>query len=892
MLSQLFSQLGQVNTMEGTAHPAYFGEWLKYRRKKLDLTQAELAQRAGCSVPALRKIESGERRPSKQLAGLLANSVEIPLEDLKTFISVARGELSIERLKDYTAALSGVSRPGQEPRSSSGNLPGMLTPFVGREPELASLNQLLLDPQCRLLTLAGPGGIGKTRLAIEVAAQCKDTFPDGVWLVSLAPLRSPAFLVSAIADALNVKLQDTADPQKQLLHALREKKALLILDNAEHLLEGVGLFAEILKASSQIKLLVTSRERLNLLSEWVFEIQGLPVPTSSQMEQFEQYSSVKLFLQSARRTQADFKLPEAERQWVVRICQIVEGLPLGIELAAAWVNLLSCEEIAREIEQNLGFLAASLRDLPGRHRSLRATLDHSWNLLNPQEKTILSRLSVFRGSFQREAAEEVCGAGLGVLSSLKSKSLLRRTDAGRYDLHELIHQYAGARLAEDPNEYERLKDQHAKYFARRLSEWEQALKSSQQMETLAVMAEEIDNLRQAWQRMVTCCDFDCCKNTLFNPDLFHSSLFSLSLLYELRCRNAEAVSVFEEAVECLQQVRPPSENSVDEWSFEAVLGHVMAYLGLHYAYSSQYQRARDIQEKAITLLEKGGAKLEKAQAQVMLAWNHQSQGRAHDSINLLEEALAIFQNEGDLWWVALANANLGWCLISIGKIKEGKAHYQEGLRLAASGDLRLRVPILNGLGYASYLEKDFSTAEKLLEENREQSVRLGNQRQTALCFLDLGQVALAAGRTEQAEKNFQEAANLLSEFGEPHDMALVQTHFGKSFAARQETEPARRKFLQVIRIGQTLGIFHLVFWGFVNLAEIDRLEGKKEQALETALVLKQYSVELKDIQDDFNCLWADLQSSFSPTQIEAVVDRTQGEGIEALLGRIQDFPLR
>ena len=292
----------------------------------------------------------------------------------------------MERLASLARTPSRDSQPAVKSSPIPGNLPRALTPFIGREPELSALGQLLRDPQCSLLTIVGPGGIGKTRLAIEAANQSKDLFPDGVWFVPLAALNSPALLVPAIADALNFRFQDPADPQAQLLRYLCEKRALLVLDNAEHLLDGVGLFTEILKACPQVKLLVTSRERLNLLSEWVFEIQGLPVPPSDQVEQFEAYSSVALFLQSARRVQAGFELREEERRWVLKICQIMEGMPLGIELAAAWVGLLSCEEIAKEIERNLDFLTVSMRDLPERHRSLRATLDHSWNLLNAEEK--------------------------------------------------------------------------------------------------------------------------------------------------------------------------------------------------------------------------------------------------------------------------------------------------------------------------------------------------------------------------------------------------------------------------------------------------------------------------------------------------------------------------
>jgi transcriptional regulator with XRE-family HTH domain len=427
-----------------------FGEWIKSRRKELDLTQAELAKRASCTVFAVRKIEAGERRPSRQLAGLLAQSLEIPSEDQITFTKVARGELSVERLSSPAHKTSRDSPLAIKSGPTPGNLPRPLTSFIGREPELTALGQLLQDAQCSLLTIVGPGGIGKTRLAVEAAHLSEQLFPDGVWFVPFVSLNSPVQIVPTIAGALDFKFQEPTNPQAQLLRYLRAKRALLVLDNAEHLLDGVGVFTEILKDCHQVKLLVTSRERLNLLSEWVFDLQGLPVPLNDQVEHFEAYSSVALFLQSARRVRAGFEMREAERCWVLKICRTMEGMPLGIELSAAWVGLLSCEEIAKEIEHNLDFLSVSMRDLPERHRSLRATLDHSWKLLNPEERMILSRLSVFHGSFSREAAQAICGASLAVLSSLKNKTLLYRNEQGYYGLHEIIRQYAGLKLAETP----------------------------------------------------------------------------------------------------------------------------------------------------------------------------------------------------------------------------------------------------------------------------------------------------------------------------------------------------------------------------------------------------------------------------------------------------------
>jgi transcriptional regulator with XRE-family HTH domain len=414
--------------MDSIDPPVFFGEWLKTRRKSLDLTQTELAERAGCSISALRKIESGERRPSKQLARLLAKSLDNPIEDLGIFVRVARGELNLERLSSPLSSPILDSRSSPQPLTPAINLPVMPTPLIGREPELAGLGNLMDDPQCRLLTLVGPGGIGKTHLALEVACRHQDLFPERACFVSLASLSSPTYLVPAIADALGFSFQGQVEPRLQLNNYLRSKEMLLVLDNAEHLLDGVDLFVELLEDAPGVKLLVTSRERLNLQGEWVFEIQGLPVPISLKDAHAEEYSSVGLFVESARRAKVSFEVRAEEWPDVVRICQMVEGMPLGVELAAAWVPVLTCNEIAQEIESSLDFLTTSMRDVPRRQRSLRATFNHSWRLLSADERDLLSRLAIFQGGFQRETAEQVklCRTGIAISIWLCCETVKRR----------------------------------------------------------------------------------------------------------------------------------------------------------------------------------------------------------------------------------------------------------------------------------------------------------------------------------------------------------------------------------------------------------------------------------------------------------------------------------
>ena len=855
--------------------PLHFSEWLKRRRQQLDLTQEQLAQRASCSVFAIRKIESGERRPSRQLAELLAKALEIPAENQPTFIQVARGERTVACLH---AIIPGrASLPAGEPSPTTGNLPRSLTPFIGREPELAALGQLLQDPQCSLITIVGPGGIGKTRLATEAAQHVQDLFPDGIWFVPLAPLNSPTLIVPTIADAVDFKFSDPTHHQAQLLRYLHLKRALLLLDNAEHLLDGVGVFTEILKDCPQVKLLVTSRERLNLLSEWVFEVQGLPVPTNEQVEQMEAYSSVALFLESARRVRAGFELREEERQWVRKICHTMEGMPLGIELSAAWVGLLSCEEITKEIERNLDFLTVSMRDLPERHRSMRATLDHSWKLLNEEEKIVFSRLSVFHGQFRREAAEEICGANFSVLSSLRNKTLLYRTDQEYFSLHELVRQYAERKLAEDPGEQERVKDRHATYYVHCLAEWEKALKSSRQLETFDEMAQIISDLSQGWQRMVTHCQPGTGKSNHFCAPLLHSSLFSLSLFYEMRCRSWEAVTLFTESAEYLKTVQGEFEKTEDRCRFISVLGHITAYLGLHHAYVLQYEQACAYLEEAIRLLENSQSWIERAQAQIMLAAIYYRQGQYQKSVVLHEQGRDVFKEAGESWWYLLSLINLARTYLPLGRLQEAEALCQEGFRLVETGDLRLELPLRIQFAYARYLQHDYAQAEQLMLDNLQLSYQYRNDRMTANIYIDLSMVMLDTDRVELAEKYLQESIRLLSEFGESDDLAFGLIHLGKCFLTRSDIEASRQTFRQVIKIGQTLNMFYFVYWGLVNIARVYLIEGQTEKALEILLVLKDCPVEYKGAQDEGNRLLADLQAGLPEWQVEAAGRQVEGK---------------
>ena len=645
-----------------------FGEWLKQRRKTLDLTQEELAERAGCSIFALRKIETGERRPSKQLAGLLAAALEIPEEEKPTFIRVARGELTLERLR--------TSGPGSKPASFSlqpvsHHLPLPATALLGRDPELAAMERIFLEPQCRLLTLTGMGGIGKTRLALEFASRQRDGFPDGVHYVPLASINSPDLIVPAIAEALEFSFSGPTDLQQQLFHHLAStisNPALLVLDNLEQLLvqssAAAELVAEILQRFSKIKILCTSRERLNLHGEWTYELHGLSIPSCEFVDELEEYSAPALFIQRARQINAEFELTTPEKQALFQICRLVEGIPLALELAAAWVGMLSCKEIAQEIETSIGFLTTSTRDIPERHRSLKATFDHSWRLLSEAEQEVLSCLSVCRGGFDRSAANRIAGATLPLLSSLVSKSLVRRTEGGRYDLHEVIRQYALWQLNEDQTQSHAARDRHCEYFLNFVAHRERDLKSTAQQEAMRELTREMDNIRVAWVWGIERGKFE----------LLAASVRCLGWMFEVGGLIREGIEQLELLIQAL------NAGPHDAYSKKA-LGAALVQQGLLNFRTGQFLRAMQLYNDGIFLLRSVEEPALLSDALIFSGTITHLNGDYLEAKELIEEGLACAHTAHDRWFAAYGVYNLGHVESLMGDYQKGYEQMNEGIRL-------------------------------------------------------------------------------------------------------------------------------------------------------------------------------------------------------------------
>jgi predicted ATPase/DNA-binding XRE family transcriptional regulator len=463
------------------------GDWMKQRRKALDISQADLARKVGCSVEHIRKVERGVRRPSREIALLIAEALGIPPGERAYFTAELR-ETTLPPL---------AARPSP-PMWGAGSAQGE-PHLIERASELAQIRRLLLERGCRLLTLFGPGGVGKTELALTVTYELAAHYQHGTAVAMLSAVQSTTWLGASLSDALTLPLYCDADPITEILNYLREKHLLLLLDNFDHLMGATETLERILITAPRVTLLITSRERLNLSAESALDLHGLSSPVEGEPVT-EDYGAVALFCREARRIVPGFSITTEARS-VAAICRHVRGMPLAIEMAASWLRYMPCAAIAEQITQNALGLTTTNRNVPSRHRSMKAVFDQSWTLLNNEEQRALMALSVFAGAFDVDAALQVADVTASTLRVLADKALLNGTfeaapGGGHISLHPLVRGYAAERLAEAGLE-PALRSRHLAYFHALAQRINHGMLTDDQLTWFSILDLALDDLRAA-----------------------------------------------------------------------------------------------------------------------------------------------------------------------------------------------------------------------------------------------------------------------------------------------------------------------------------------------------------------------------------------------------------
>lgn len=706
-------------------------------------------------------------------------------------------------------------------------LPTPATPFIGREAELRDVGQLLADPHCRLLTITGPGGMGKTRLALQTAVQFAPLFPDGVAYAPLRSLNSASFLPAAIANSLNLHLVGQLDTAVQLHHHLAAKKLLIVLDNFEHLLDGVAQLADLLAHTPGVKLLVTSRQRLNLQEEWLFELGELPLPDDTQPAEIAANSAVALFMQSARRAVRQFILTPADYAHVAHICRLVGGLPLGIELAASWTRLLTCAEIAQEIEQGIDFLAASTHNMPAQHHSLRAVFDHSWSLLTAEEQQFLPALSLFQGQFTRQAAAAL-GARLPILSALHDKSLLRRMGPNRYSLHELVRQYAAERLSADAQAEAAVRARHGRYYLNLLIESEALLFGGLRDSVFEELTTSLENIRTAWAWGLAQKEW-----TLLNR-----AARTYATLYELHSWNQEGLRTLTQTTAFLRPLADPKSGdpgacllrgamlSSSGWfhfrcgQLPAARSAVKQGLGLIRAVASQTAVAADDWQRALQF------------SLFQLSMVAYASGDYAAAERALLELMGINEARADSWGAAYTQAILGMVRFAQGEAAAGYQLLQKSVAAwRKTRSPRLGVFCLSFYSAVAQALGEVESAAAALEEGMTLAQAVEDRYGMATFGSSLGALSLKRGEYARATRLVSDSLAIFTDIGDLLHVAQSRTLLGEVYLAQADYAAAEEAFGQAFETAVAAQAIPYALEALINLAELYAQTGREPEAL-------------------------------------------------------------
>ena len=719
----------------------------------------------------------------------------------------------------YDVALEGTKleaeryfRAKKAPRPP--NLPSRSTTFIGRELEVAELSAMLRRRDCRLVTVVGQGGAGKTRLALEVAEQQakRDSFRDGVCFVELAVLADPGAVAPKVAEVLGLVLQGHDDPATRLRRYLKARETLLVFDNFEHLLAGTALVSELLAACPSLKVLATSRERLHLEEEWLFSLGGLAYPeVGPALEEARAFGATQLFAERARRVQKTFDLNQDNWKTVVEICTLVEGSPLAIELAAGWIKTIAPEDVAKEIKKNADILRTRTQNIPNRHQSIRAAFDHSWELLTAQERASLSALSVFRGGFTKEAADEVADVPVSVLASLVDKSLVQEPLGGRYGLHPLLHRYTLEKLLERPVAGT-LRERHRAFYLNALQAW-RASEMFPSPQTIAALAPDIDNILAAWHRTFAA----GCEGV-------GRAAEALTWYFEVRAQYHEG----------LEQLALASESASEGVSLEGTtcretLGHLLVYqawLG-HWL---ENERAEAWAEEGLGYLRPLGAVdgiILGLRVLGIIAWRR---GAYPEAERTYREALSLARTTRKRVWEAVVLDGLGLALSCQGYYEEAERCHAAALDLNRALDNPFQQ--VHNLANLAAVSRRAGRRDNLLTLAR-QALNLARKiefnQYVPYCVTELAWAHARLGAHGEAEATALEGYNLASSIGDNWTQAGALLLLGHLGTETYDFARAQGMLEQSAAIALANGDLSLVLRGLYRAARLEAARGGRER---------------------------------------------------------------
>ena len=783
-----------------TSEEISFGKWLRQRRHLLDLTQQELADRAGCARITLRRIESGGLKPSKELANVLLEKLGISASERPAWILFARG----------LAGFPDRSVPNAFQKEIKTNLPIAITSFIGRENDIERVERRLAEH--RLVTLTGAGGIGKTRLAQEVASRLFAEYPDGVWFVELASLRDPALVPQTVAGVFGIQSRSDRPPVEILVQLLRTRTTLLVLDNCEHLLDASAQLADILLQNCPgLRVLATSREALGIVGEALYAVPPLAVPEIEKIESLDRlndYEALRLFDERAQLVNMDFVVTMENLPFIARICARLDGIPLAIEVAAAHIQTFSPEQIASQLEDRFQLLTTIKSSELPKHQSLQASMEWSWNLLTEPEQRFMRQLSVFAGGWTMEAAQEVCeGNTIDFMNALVKKSLIfvsqRNEHETRYRFHEIVRQYAHEKLIA-AGEEDRIRARHLKYILKLSENVVPGLHGFQHEEWFPRIIAERDNLRVALEQAT--------KNDIESGLYISSRLVEIWEIIDLR-----------EGSDWLARFLQESETEEYPLARAKALRAQGELLLLLHQFRQAHAAATESLALSIACKDQQG----EINALITLGIAHGYLGDRAKEAKVYERALALSRSLNDRWMEAITLYHLGWMPnnhLSKQSWAEAAFIFRE---LGAQTSL---INVLNQLAWESALNDQVDTAQRYLDEAETlwELNKVGNVGE------DLGHTkslfAVIRGDYVEARSILEAIARSTRDRGNRMDYLWARTRLGYVALYEGNTDQAREIFIETTRK------FHIdknvigIVFTLEGVSGLDIATGKPEQA--------------------------------------------------------------